>query len=322
MKLQASDVPARSGPTPLPSSVINSGLILSGVAAVLLSVKLVAVKLLYRHGLDSVSVIALRMLFAAPFFAVVAVWTWRREPRPNARDLAHITGLGLLGFYGSSMLDFLALQYISAGLERVILFITPTLVLVLGLVFFGRAISRKQWLSMALAYFGIVLVFWHELSFDASGRTLLGGALVAMSATTYAVYLLLTEKLMKRLGTLRVVSLAMSVSCIACLVQYVVLRPFPTLFHQSNYTWWISLMNGSIGTAVPVFMTMIAVQRIGAGHAAQASMIGPIATLFVAAHLLDEPVSAIQLLGTALVTIGILLLSERNKVMPAVPPEN
>lgn len=322
MKLQPPDDAVRPATPSLSSSALNSGLILSGVAAVLLSVKLVAVKLLYRHGLDAVSVIALRMLFASPFFAVVALWTWRREPRPSRRDLLHITGLGLLGFYGSSMLDFLALQYISAGLERVILFITPTLVLVLGLMFFGRSIGRKQWLSMALAYFGILLVFWHELNFDASGRTALGASLVAMSATTYAIYLLLTETLMKRLGTLRVVSLAMSVSCIACLVQYAILRPFGTLFEQSSYTWWMSLMNGSIGTAVPVFMTMIAVQRIGAGHAAQASMIGPIATLFVASHLLDEPVSAVQLLGTALVTIGILLLSERSRIVPAVPPEN
>lgn len=302
--------------------MLNGGLLLAGSAAVLLSVKLIAVKLLYRHGLDAVSVIALRMLFAAPLFAVVAMWTWHREPRPSRRDLLHLTGLGLIGFYGASMLDFVGLQYVSAGLERVILFLTPTVVLLLGLVFFGRRIARRQWLSMALAYFGILLVFWHELRFDGGLHTALGATLVAMSAVTYAVYLLLTEKLMQRLGTLRVVSLAMSVSCLACVLQYAVLRPLPTLFEQSAFVWWLSLLNGTLGTALPVFMTMIAVKRIGAGHAAQAGMIGPIATLFAAWWLLGEPISTMQLAGTALVTVGVVLLSARNRVLSAAPPAN
>lgn len=288
----------------------------------LLSFKIISIKLLYRLGIDPVSAIALRMLFAAPAFVAVAVWTWRREPQPSRRDLAVLTGLGLMGFYLSSMLDFYGLKFISAGLERVILFLTPTMVLLLGLLMLKRRVSRKQWLSMALAYSGIVLVFWHELRIDGGRNTALGTALVAASAILYAIYLVQTEKLMQRLGTLRVVSLAMSVSCLACLLQYAVLRPFPTLFDQVAQVWWLSLLNGTIGTAVPVFMTMVAVRRIGAGYAAQAGMIGPTATLFIAWGLLGEPISVLQLIGTALVTLGILLLSERNRVLPSVPPEN
>ena len=262
------------------------------------------------------------MLFAAPAFLAVAVWTWRSDPRPTRRDLAVLTGLGLMGFYLSSMLDFYGLKYISAGLERVILFLRPTIVLLLGLLMLKRRVSRKQWLSMALAYFGIVLVFWHELRIDGGLDTALGSAMVAASAILYAIYLVQTEKLMQRLGTLRVVSLAMSVSCFACLLQYAVLRPFPTLFNQATQVWWLSLLNGTVGTSVPVFMTMIAVKRIGAGYAAQAGMIGPIATLFIAWWLLGEPISGLQLAGTGLVTLGILLLSERNRALPSVPPEN
>lgn len=285
---------------------------LAAAAAILLSVKIVSVKLLYRYGLDSVDVIALRMLFAAPLFAVVALWTWRSQPRPRLSDLLQLGGLGLIGFYGSSMLDLTGLQYISPALERVILFLTPAAALILGQLFLGRRVTSRQWQSMVLADLGILLMFWHELSLDGGMRTVLGTALVAASAVLYAVYLLLSERLMWRLGALRAVALVMLVSCAASLVQYAVLRPFPSLFEHPAPVWGLSLLNGTVGTALPVFMTMIAVKRIGAGHAAQAGMIGPGATLILAWWLLDDPLSAHQLLGAGLVTAAILLLPART----------
>lgn len=296
----------------VPPDDINAGLVLAAAAALLLSVKIVSVKLLYRHGLDAVDVIALRMLFAAPLFAVVALWTWRSRPRPGWRDLLQIGGLGLIGFYGASMLDLMGLQYISPALERVILFLTPAAALILGKLLLGRRVAGRQWLSMALAYSGILLMFWHEVRLDGGTRTVLGAALVAASAVLYAVYLLLSERVMWRLGTLRAVALVMLVSCAASLVQYAVLRPLPALFEQTAPVWGLSLLNGTVGTALPVFMTMIAVKRIGAGHAAQAGMIGPGATLILAWWLLDDPLSMAQLAGASLVTAAILLLSTRS----------
>lgn len=317
MQVGALLIKAHAHPT-LAAPSINGSLFLAGAAAVLLSVKIVSVKLLYRQGLDPVTVLALRMLVAAPFFFAAAAWTWRRAPRPSARDLLHLSGLGLMGFYLSSMLDFMGLTYISAGLERVILFLTPTVVLLLGTLMLGRRVTGRQCLSMAIAYSGILLVFWHEVRFEGGARATLGASLVAMSAISYAVYLVLAERLIHRLGMLRVVSLAMSVSCIACVLQYAVLRPPLSLFEHGPQVWWLSLLNGTLGTAVPVFMTMIAVRNIGSGLAAQAGMIGPMATLFIAWWLLDEPITTLQLLGAATVTMGLSLLYQIAR--PGPPP--
>ena len=275
------------------------------------STKAVIAKLLYREGIDAVTLIALRMLLSLPVFLAVAAWTWRREPRLDVRDLARIFGLGLLGYYLSSMLDFLGLQYVSAGLERLILFLTPSFVLLIGLLAWGRKATRRQWLSLVVAYAGIVLVFWHDVSLGGEG-VVLGSALVAGAAISYALYLLLSGELLARVGPLRLVALAMTVSTAACLLQYALLRPFPGLFQQSLPVWQLSLLNASLCTVLPVFLTMISVGRIGAGPSAQAGMIGPVSTLFLAAWLLGEPVTALQLAGTGLVLAGMLVLSLRQ----------
>jgi len=288
-----------------------TGLALAALGAVFFSAKAVVAKLLYREGIDAVTLITLRMLLSLPVFLGVALWTWRQAPRLELADLVRIAGLGLLGYYASSMLDFLGLQYISAGLERLILFLTPTFVLLLGAVALGRGVTRQQWRSLACAYAGIVLVFWHDVSLG--GReVVLGAALVAAATFTYALYLLLSGELLARVGALRLVALAMTVSTAACLLQYALLRPLPTLFAQTLPVWRLSLLNAALCTVLPVFLTMISVARIGAGNAAQAGMIGPVATLFLAWWLLAEPVTALQLAGTGLVLAGMLLLSTRR----------
>jgi len=286
----------------------RGGLALAACGAVLLSAKVVFVKLLYQHGLDAVDVITLRMLTAGPLFLAVAIWTWRQAPPLQTGDLLRIAGLGFMGYYASSMLDLIGLQYVSAGLERITLFLTPSFVLLLGIVFLRRRVSPAQWLSLALAYAGIVLVFWHEL--DTFGRPNMawGTSLIAISAVMYAVYLLLSERLMHVIGALRLVSLAMCVSTVLCLAQYPLLHPIDRLLAWPAPVWWLSLANGTVCTALPIFMTMVAVRIIGAGHATHAGMIGPASTLLFAALLLNEPVTAIQLVGTTLVIAGILML--------------
>lgn len=293
-----------------------SGLLLAVVGAVFFSGKAIVAKLLYQHGIDAVSLIALRMLLSVPFFLVVAVWTWRTQPRLGAGDLARVGVLGLLGYYGSSMLDFLGLQYISAGLERLILFLTPTFVLLLGVLAYRRMVSRRQWLSLGFAYAGIMLVFWHDLG--VGGRDVaLGSALVLGAALAYAIYLLLSGELLQRVGALRLVALAMISSSLASLAQYALLRPWTTLFEQSAAVWQLSLVNATLCTVLPVFATMIAVGRIGAGNTAQAGMIGPVSTLFLGYWLLAEPITQLQLGGTALVLIGVFLLSRKAPVPAA-----
>lgn len=285
------------------------GLSLAVGGAILFSTKAIVAKLLYRYHIDAVTLIAFRMLFSLPVFAAVALWKMRTEAPLSWADRWRLVGLGLIGYYLSSFLDFLGLQYITVGLERLILFLTPTFVLLMTTVFLKRAISRRQWLALLLSYCGIVLVFLHDL-FGHASNVVLGSLLVLGSATSYAVYLLLTGEMVKRLGSLRLVAYAMCVSSAACIGQFFALRPAALLL-QPAPVYWLSLVNGIFCTVLPVFATMIAVARIGAGAASQAGMIGPVSTLFLGALVLGEPITSWQLCGTALVLAGIYQLSKK-----------
>lgn len=283
------------------------GLAIAIGGAVLFSTKAIVAKLLYRYQVDAITVIALRMLFSVPVFAGIAIWQMRnREPLSGA-DRWRMAGLGLMGYYLSSTLDFLGLQFISVGLERLLLFLTPTFVLLFTSIFLKRHISGAQWLALGLSYCGIVLVFAHDLH-NGQGDVVTGALLVLGSAVAYAVYLLLSGELVKRVGTTRLVSYAMCVASAACVAQFFVLRPAALLI-QPAPVYWLSLVNGIFCTLLPVFMTMVAVQRIGAATASQAGMVGPVSTLFLGALVLGEPITAIQLGGTALVLSGIYMLS-------------
>jgi drug/metabolite transporter (DMT)-like permease len=290
-------------------SAYLGGLAIAVGGAVLFSTKAVVAKLLYRYHIDAVTLIAFRMIFSLPVFAAVALWQMRSAPPLSNADRWRLIGLGLIGYYLSSFLDFLGLQYISVGLERLILFLTPTFVLLISTFYLKQHINRKQWLALLISYVGIVLVFLHDLKGGAPNIAL-GSMLVLGSASSYALYLLFSGEMVKRLGSLRLVSYAMCVSSVACIAQFFILRPVALLV-QPMPVYWLSLVNGILCTVMPVFMTMIAVQRIGAGVASQAGMIGPVSTLFLGALILGEPVTDWQLGGTALVLSGIYLLSKK-----------
>jgi drug/metabolite transporter (DMT)-like permease len=266
--------------------------------------------LLYRYHIDAVTLIAFRMLFSVPVFAAVAIWQMRIGPPLSNSDRWRLIGLGLVGYYLSSFLDFLGLQYISVGLERLILFLTPTFVLLVTALVFKRRIGRIEWAALAVSYCGIFLVFAHDLA-GGAGSTVIGSLFVLGSAISYAIYLLFTGEMVKRIGSLRLVAYAMCVSSAACIFQFFLLRP-ASLLIQPAPVYWLSLVNGVLCTILPVFMTMIAVQRIGATTASQAGMIGPVSTLFLGALILGEPITAIQLAGTALVIGGIYMLSKKK----------
>jgi drug/metabolite transporter (DMT)-like permease len=289
----------------------RGGLLLAAIAAVLFSAKAILAKFLYRHGIDAVTLIALRMLFALPVFAFVAVLeTWRARERGDSltsRERWQIVLLGLLGYYLSSFLDFWGLQYISASLERLILFLNPTLVLLIGVLFLRQQVSGRQWAALAVSYAGIVLVFWENLRIGGS-HVALGSALVFGAALSYALYLLLSGELVRRVGSLRLVAYAMCVSTVACLVQFFLVHP-PSMLVQPMPVYGLSLLNALACTVVPVYLTMFAVARIGAGATSQTAMIGPVSLVFFGWWLLGETVTALQLAGTAVVLAGIALLS-------------
>ena len=289
---------------------LAAGLAIAIGGAVLFSTKAIVAKLLYRYQIDAITVIAFRMLFSVPVFALCALWQMKTRPALSAADRWRLIGLGLVGYYLSSTLDFLGLQYISVGLERLILFLTPTFVLLFTSVFLKRHITRLEWMALATSYCGIVLVFAHDLK-TGLDTVVLGSLLVLGSAIAYAVYLLFSGELVKRIGFMRLVSYAMCVASAACIAQFFVLRPAALLI-QPAPVYWLSLANGIFCTIMPVFMTMLAVQRIGAATASQAGMVGPVSTLFLGALVLGEPITAIQLAGTALVMGGIYMLSRKS----------
>lgn len=292
------------------------GLALAIGGSVLFSAKAVVVKLAYRHGVDAATLLALRMLIACPFFAVVYAYVARGAPRLGRADHARLIGLGLIGYYIASYLDFLGLQYVTAGLERLILYLNPTLVLLLSAVVLGKRLTRGDLAALALAYAGILLAFWHDVALTGSDVPL-GAALVFGSAACYAVYLVVSGEMVKRLGAIRLTSYAMLVSTAGVLAQFVVLNPVSSL-QQPAAVYGLSLVNAMLCTVLPVFATMMAVERIGAGNTSLASMVGPVSTIALAWVFLGETVSSWQLAGTVLVLGGVYVLSRKG--MPRRTP--
>jgi drug/metabolite transporter (DMT)-like permease len=305
-------VPATVPPAavPDPRRSYLGGLALAIVGSIFFSAKAVVVKLAYRYGVDAATLITLRMVCAAPFFIVTYVWASRGRAPLARRDHLRLILIGIIGYYLASYLDFLGLQYITAGLERLILYLNPTIVLLLSVLLFKNALTRIDVLALLLAYGGIVAVFWHDVTFD-GGNAPLGAALVFGSAIAYAVYLTWSGELVRRVGAIRLTSYAMLASTVAVLIQFVVLNPLSAL-RQPAAVYGLSLINGTLCTVLPVIATMLAVERIGAGNTSLASMTGPVSTILLAWIFLGEIVSGWQLAGTALVLAGVFVLSRKR----------
>ncbi|HWH83042.1 MAG TPA: DMT family transporter, partial [Burkholderiaceae bacterium] len=264
--------------------------------------------LAYRHGVDAVTLIMYRMLFALPLFVLLAWWAGRGKPALTRRDTVVVAGLGFSGYYLASFLDFAGLAFISAGFERLILYLNPTLVLAFGVLLFGRRVHARQLIALAVSYTGVALVFGHELHSLGSGAAL-GAALVFASAVSYAIYLVYSGEEVKRLGALRLTGLASTVACVLCIVQFALLRPMSALAVAPEVIW-LSVLNAALCTFAPVLMVMMAIERIGATIVAQTGMIGPLSTILMGVVILGEPFTVWIAAGTALVLAGIWLLAK------------
>jgi drug/metabolite transporter (DMT)-like permease len=296
------------------STARRRGFLLATLGAIAFSGKAIIVKLAYRYGVDAVTLIMYRMLFALPMFLFLTWWSGRGQRRLTWRDARAVLGLGFCGYYLSSFLDFAGLRYITASLERLILYLNPTLVLALGVFLFRRRVTRTQILALAVSYSGVLCVFGKEVTIEGASVPL-GACLVFGSAVSYAVYLAYSGEEVRRLGALRLTGLATSVACIICIVQFLLLRPLSAMA-VAPQVLWLSLLNAVVCTFTPVLMIMMAIERIGATLTAQAGAIGPLSTILMSVLLLGEPFTAWVAAGSVLVIAGIWLLA--RPVPPAL----
>lgn len=241
-----------------------------------------------------------------------------RAPAPlpaspwRAGDAWRILGLGFSGYYLASYLDFLGLQYVSVGLERVLLYLGPTFVLLLSVFWLKRPVSRLQWLALLVSYIGVVLVYVHDIHVGLQPDLLLGSLLVLGSCLSYAIYLLGSGELVGRLGPRRLTAWASLVASALCVLQALLVSG-DGMFRQPGEVQGIAILTAIFCTVLPLFLTMAAVDRLGAGKAAQVGMIGPVWTIFLGAMILDEPVGSLQLVGTAVVIAGVLILGRAGR---------
>lgn len=294
-------------------SYFIGGILICLVGAVCFSTKAIFVKLAYRDtGIDAVPLLALRMLFAVPFFVVSAFFSSRKTDNVkfSAAQWLYVATLGCLGYYVSSLLDFIGLQYVSAGIERLILFIYPTLVLLISSVVLRVKIKTYQWFAVAITYAGLLLAFFGEINFEGtySNNFYFGSALIFGCAITYAIYIVGSGKIIPVVGAAKFNSYAMTFACIAVFLHYFFtsdqsLFAFPTLVYV--YTLCMALLS----TVIPSYLITEGIKRIGSDNAAIVGSIGPVSTIIQASIFLYEPVFALQIAGTVMILAGVLIIS-------------
>jgi drug/metabolite transporter (DMT)-like permease len=289
------------------------GSALAFMGAICFSAKAVMVKMAYVYKVDALSLLSLRMLFSVPFFLIIAIYSNKKNPGANLtkKDWLMVVLLGITGYYLASLFDFVGLQYINAGLERLILFIYPTLVVILSAIFFKKKIGKKEYFALLLTYAGILIVFMNDLNFSQK-NILLGIVLIFGSALTYAVYLMGSGELIPKLGSMRYTSYAMIISTMAVLLHFEFAND-NSLWHFSYQVYWLSLVMAIFSTVIPGLLLSEGIRMIGSGKASIIGSIGPVSTIMLAYIFLDEKITFYQILGTVLVLAGVLTVSSNKK---------
>lgn len=293
-----------------------AGAALVFASAIAFSSKAVIVKLAFKSNVDAVTLLALRMIYSAPFFLIVAVVSSKKsQHRLTRREILGTVFCGVVGYYLASLFDFLGLQYIPAALERLILFIYPTFVVLLALLIYRTRVTRSVLIALGLCYGGILFVFLSDVGL-LQPAAVKGSLFVLGSAAAYAIYLVLGGSLMVKVGSMRFTAFAMLISTVCVLVHLLVIHP-SSILHLSLDVHLYSLLMAIVATVLPSLLLAAGLRRIGAGPAAIVASAGPISTIVLAWWFLDEGFSWIQAIGTALVLAGVLVVSLSKKQEPS-----
>ncbi len=288
------------------------GLVLGIIGVILFSAKAVLVKLAYTYEVDTLHLLLFRMLFALPFYLIIA---FTAKPIKNVsktkKDYLWIVFLGIIGYYLASYLDFVGLQYLKASLERVILFCYPTIVVILSLLIFKKRPDKWTILSIILAYTGILIIFGQEVQLSGHG-SIFGGVLVFLSAVTYASYLVGSGWLIPRFGVVTFTSYSMVVACTCVIVHYMITNT-GSLFVYPKEIYIIGLSIAVFSTVIPSYLVSASIKRLGASDFSILSGLGPVSTIILASVVLEERITLLQLTGIFIVIIAIVVISVKQK---------
>jgi drug/metabolite transporter (DMT)-like permease len=286
------------------------------IGTILFSTKAIWIKLCYQGAaIDATTLLMLRMLIAFPFYVFTFWYSSQKSILPiTKRHWQWAIAMGLLGYYMSSLFDFVGLQYISAGIERIILFVYPTLAVIINRVIFKTKITQKQWMSIGVTYLGIAIAYWGELKqINNSAHFIYGSVMVLLCGITYAFYLVGTGKLVSAMGAARYTSSAMLAASLGIFIHFLIQTNFrtnPMMAGIPHSILGYILALGLIATVIPSFLLNWGMKRVGSNNLAIITSIGPVATLFQAHYILGEPLTFLQLTGTTLVLLGVLLIKK------------
>lgn len=282
------------------------------VSSISFSAKSVLAKLAYKEISDSVTVLMLRMVFSLPFFLIVAFSKKKRDYPLSLKDKFQILTLGVIGYYLASLFDFWGLEYIPAGMERVILFVYPTLVVFILAIIYKRKPEKREVLALVLTYGGILFIFIKE-KIIFQPLLFLGSFFVFLSAFFYAIYLIGSEKLISKIGATHFTAYALSISGFCILIHFLLFREIKLLFTISLDTYILCFLMAIISTVIPTFLLTQGIKRIGSGKSAIVGSVGPVSTIVFAYFFLGEVIGISEILGTCLIILGVLIVSNTKK---------
>ena len=293
-----------------------AGILIALAGAILFSTKAIFVKLAYRDThVDAITLLAWRMIFSLPFFVSAAFVSSSKSDNTKFtnKQWFYIAFIGCLGYYISSLLDFLGLQYVTAGIERLILFAYPTIVLLMSALIFKVKINPLQWVAVSITYIGLAIAFFGEVDFQSqqSKNFLLGSLLIFICAFTYAAYIVGSGRLIPKVGASKFNSYAMSFASVGVLAHFFIFSN-ASLWGLPFEVYLYSLFMAIFSTVIPSYLVTASINKIGSGNVAIVGSVGPVSTLFLANIFLQETVTIWQVMGTVLILIGVLIIGKQK----------
>ncbi|MFT5609695.1 MAG: drug/metabolite transporter (DMT)-like permease [Polaribacter sp.] len=290
-------------------SAASAGFVFAIGSAALFAVRPIFVKLVYAQGIDSTTLIAFRMLFSMPIYAIMLIWLLRdpaKKSKLTLKAIASSSTIGLFGYYSASFLDLIGLQYVTAQFGRMVLYVYPTLVVILGVLFFGERVTLRMLVSLAITYIGIAVIFGHDLQ-QFGDNVIVGALFIVGSALSFAIYLIFSKSLITELGSRVFTCIALISASIGIFIHYAFTRSILTAQVNAIGLSWIFVI-AIFCTVIPTFFTTAAVARIGANKTGIAAMVGPAFTSSFAVLILGEEFTIYHAVGIVMVVMGVWYL--------------